>query len=101
MVRIRFRAFFVIGARIMFPVLPERHRGPDRRIREAAPALSYTQTASRGLRGMAIGRPARHLLRHAYRPERAPEMTHLLNDISWIVFMVAFVPFCPGPSPSA
>jgi MFS family permease len=93
--QIRVGLLIVFVGQVMFPFFGGAIAGQTRRIRRAAPALSYTQIASVGCASMAMVGPLATFFVTAYRPERAPEMTQLLNDISWIVFMVAFVPFVP------
>jgi MFS family permease len=91
--QIRIGLLIVFVGQVMFPFFGGAIAGQTRRIRQAAPALGYTQIASVGCASMAMVGPLATFFVTAYRPERAPEMTQLLNDISWIVFMVAFVPF--------
>jgi hypothetical protein len=91
--RIRVGLLIVFVGQIMFPFFGGAIAGQTRRIRQAAPALAYTQIASVGCASMAMVGPLATFFVTAYRPERTPEMTQLLNDVSWIVFMVTFVPF--------
>jgi MFS family permease len=90
---IRLGLLIVFVGQVMFPFFGAAIAGQTRRIRQAAPALSYTQIASVGCASMAMIGPLATFFVTAYRPERSPETTQLLNDLAWIVFMVSFVPF--------
>jgi hypothetical protein len=90
-IRLGFLVVFV--GQIAFPLFGAAIAEQTRRIRTAPRALSYAQVASVGCASMAMCGPIATFFVAAFRPERAPEATQLLNDLAWVVFMVSFVPF--------
>jgi hypothetical protein len=58
-----------------------------KRIEGVSPILTYTQLASGSVGALFFIVPALVFGAAAYRPERAPELTYLLNDLAWF-FMV-------------
>lgn len=71
--------------------------GQSRRIEGASPALAYTQIASLAIAVMIVLVPAIFFFVAAYRPERFPEITQMLNDLGWTMFVVSFPPFMAWP----
>jgi MFS family permease len=65
-----------------------------KRIPGSPPALSFAQIAAGALNIVFFVVPPTCIIITAYRPERAPELTYLLNDFSWII---AILPW-PGAS---
>ncbi len=56
-----------------------------RRIPGAPPALSYAQLASAAVNMIFFIVPPTLFIVTAYRPDRPPELTYMLNDFSWIM----------------
>ena len=71
--------------------------GQSRRIEGASPTLAYTQIASLAIAVMIVLVPAIFFFVAAYRPERFPEITQMLNDLGWTMFVVSFPPFMAWP----
>jgi hypothetical protein len=91
--QIRLGFLIVFLGQIAFPMFGAAIAAQTRRIRQAPRALSYAQLVALGCANMAMVGPITIFFVAAFRPERAPETTQLLNDIAWLSFMVAFPPF--------
>lgn len=64
-----------------------------KRIPGLTPALVHTQTSA-GTAGITFFLvPAVLFLVTAYRPERAPELTYLMNDLAWIMLVIPWPTF--------
>jgi len=63
-----------------------------RRIPNLPVALPYAQIAAGATNSMFIFIPATMFLVTAYRPDRPPELTYLLNDMSWIFAVLPWPP---------
>jgi hypothetical protein len=90
---LRFGFLLVFLGQIAFPLFGAAIAAQTRRISQAPPALSYAQLAAVGCANMAMVGPLIVFFVAAFRPDRAPETTQLLNDFAWVSFMVAFPPF--------
>lgn len=69
----------------------------SRRIEGGPAALAYAQIASLAIAVMIVLVPAIFFFVAAYRPERFPEITQMLNDLGWTMFVVSFPPFMAWP----
>lgn len=63
-----------------------------RRMKGVSPALVYTQISAGTANLMFFILPALFFLVTAYRPERDPQLTLLMNDIAWIVAVLPWPP---------
>lgn len=90
-IRLGFLVMFI--GQIAFPLFGAAIAGQTRRIGQAPRAVSYAQVASVGCASMAMCGPIATFFVAAFRPERPPELTQVLNDLAWVVLMVSFVPF--------
>lgn len=61
-----------------------------RRIEKVNPVLTYTQMLSGGVGSVIFILPAMLFTITAFRPDRPPEITYLLNDMSWICLVIPF-----------
>lgn len=64
-----------------------------KRIEGAHPVLAYTQLAAGAATIFALTLPTNLWTVLAYRPDRNPELMLLLNDFSWLLFIMTFPPF--------
>ena len=64
-----------------------------RRMEGMGPTLSYTQMAAGGGGVAAFFFGAVIFLVTAFRPDRPPELTYLMNDFSWIGLIIIWPPF--------
>lgn len=67
--------------------------GQMRRIPGLSPTVIYTQLAAGALASVTFMMPAILFLATSFRPERAPEMTYAMNDLSWIMLVIPWPPF--------
>jgi len=63
------------------------------RIPGVGPAVRYTQLGAGVLACVTFLMPALVFFVTAYRPDRDPELTLMLNDMAWIITIVPFPPF--------
>lgn len=63
-----------------------------KRIPGASPALAYGQIAAGTANMMFFFIPALLFVATAYRPERNPELTFMMNDLSWIMAVLPWPP---------
>lgn len=63
-----------------------------RRIETCNPVLTYTQLVAGAIAVVLLVLPALVWTMAAFRPERAPELTQLLNDAGWILILLPFSP---------
>jgi len=57
-----------------------------------APVMAYTQLGAGAAGTMLFVIPALPFLIAAFRPDRSPEITYLLNDFAWIMLVLPFSP---------
>ena len=69
--------------------------GQMRRIPGLSPTVVYTQLACGAFASLTFLMPAIFFLVTSYRPERSPELTYLMNDLSWIMLVIPWMPFMP------
>ena len=67
--------------------------GQMRRIQGITPTLRYAQLAGGSFACLTFLVPAVLFLTTAYRPERDPSQTLLMNDLSWIACVIPWPPF--------
>jgi hypothetical protein len=67
--------------------------GQMRRIPGVHPTVVYAQLAAGALACVTFMLPAMLFVVASFRPERAPELTQILNDLSWIVLIMPWPPF--------
>ena len=65
-----------------------------RRMNPRQSALAYLQLAAGTVGWVFLFLPILIMSATAYRPDRAPEITQAMHDISWFVLVMDFVPFC-------
>lgn len=63
-----------------------------RRIEGNSRLMTYTQLSSGSVGILFFNIPAVVFLITAFRPDRAPELTYLMNDFSWIITVMVFPP---------
>jgi hypothetical protein len=63
-----------------------------KRIEGARPVLAYTQLIAGALLAMEILLPSVMWSAIAFRPQRAPEITQMVNDTAFLLFIWAFAP---------
>ena len=63
-----------------------------KRIEGVSPILTYTQLAAGSIGALFFIIPALVFSAAAYRPERAPELTYLLNDLAWFFMVMPVTP---------
>lgn len=63
-----------------------------RRIKDVSPALIYGQVSAGTANAMFFFVPAVLFVVTAYRPDRAPELTYLMNDLCWIMAVLPWPP---------
>lgn len=63
-----------------------------RRIETRHPAFTYTQLVAGTVAVVLLVLPALVWTMAAFRPERAPELTQMLNDAAWILILMPFAP---------
>jgi len=90
---IRIGLLIVFLGQILFPFLGAAIAAQTREIPGVGRVFGYVQVAAVGAASIAMVGPLAVFFATAFRPERAPELTRLLNDLGWITFMVAFPPF--------
>lgn len=61
-----------------------------RRIESRSAVLSYTQLGAGMLGVLVLQIPILVFAATTFRPERAPELTQLLNDLGWVLFVMPF-----------
>ena len=64
-----------------------------RRIPGIHPTVIYSQLAAGAFGCLTYLVPAMLFAATAFRPERAPDMTQLMNDLSWIMLVMPWPPF--------
>jgi hypothetical protein len=64
------------------------------RIADISPALVYGQLVIGAANCLFFFIPAVLFLVTAYRPDRPPELTYMLNDLSWIMAVLPWPPAC-------
>jgi hypothetical protein len=67
--------------------------GQMRRIRSVSPVAVYAQLGAGAFACITFMLPAMLFLVTAFRPDRDPADTQLLNDMSWILLVIAWPPF--------
>ena len=67
--------------------------GQMRRIPGIHPTVVYTQLAAGAFACLTFLVPPMLFMVAAFRPDRAPEQTQLLNDLSWIFLVIPWPPF--------
>lgn len=67
--------------------------GQMRRIPGVSPTVVYTQLSAGSFACVTFLLPAIFFIVTSFRPERAPETTQMLNDLSWIVLVIPWPPF--------
>jgi len=67
--------------------------GQLRRIPGIHPTVVYVQLVAGALACVTFMLPAMLFVVASFRPERAPELTQALNDLSWIVLVMPWPPF--------
>lgn len=67
--------------------------GQMRRIPGVSPTVVYTQLSAGSFACLTFLMPAIFFIVTAFRPERAPETTQMLNDLSWIMLVIPWPPF--------
>jgi hypothetical protein len=63
-----------------------------KRIEGVSPILTYTQLSSGSIGALFFIIPALIFSATAYRPDRAPELTFLLNDLAWFFMVMPVMP---------
>jgi hypothetical protein len=63
-----------------------------RRMEGVSPALSYAQLCAGATNAMFFFIPALFFVATAFRPDRNPELTYLMNDLSWIMAVLPWPP---------
>lgn len=63
-----------------------------KRIEGASPVMAYTQLAAGAIGVIVLTAPVMVFTAAAFRPERAPELTQLLNDLGWLLLVMPFGP---------
>ena len=61
-----------------------------RRLEKTTPVMTYTQLVAGATGILFFIIPALLFLVTAFRPERSPELTYLMNDFSWIVTVIPY-----------
>ena len=64
-----------------------------RRIEKVNPLWTYTQISAGTILALMVIIPAVLFLANAYRPDKPPELTYMMNDVCW---MFAIMPWPPG-----
>ena len=64
-----------------------------KRMEGATPILAYTQMSTGTVGIVTLLLPPIMFLITAFRPDRAPELTYLMNDICWFMTAIAWPPF--------
>ena len=90
-VRIGACLMFVSGA--FYAAYSAAISGQMRRIRQVSPTAIYAQLAGGSFACLTFMVPAMLFFVTAFRPERDPTQTQLLNDMSWIFLVIAWPPF--------
>ena len=90
---IRFGLFITQLSCIFFPPWVAVVSIQMKRIEGSQPVLAYTQLIS-GLTAMLVILGSTLIWGTvAFRPERAPELLLLINDLGWLIFTMTFAPF--------
>lgn len=63
-----------------------------RRMEGSSRLMSYTQLSSGSVGILFFNIPAVMFLITAFRPDRSPELTYLMNDMSWIITVMVWPP---------
>ena len=69
--------------------------GQMRRIPGLSPTVTYTQLACGAFASLTFLMPAIFFIAASFRPERNPELIYLMNDLSWIMMVIPWMPFMP------
>ena len=91
--RIRICAVFMQLGGALMVVFASSVSAQLRRIEhKSAPVLSYIQMGSGFVTALAFILPAMIWVTATYRPERSPELTYLISDLGWIMFIGIWMP---------
>ena len=90
---IRAGAALVAVASMFYVAFTAVFSGQMRRIPGMHPTVVYTQLAGGTLGCLTFLVPGLLFVVTAFRPERSPELTMMLNDMSWILIIMPFPPF--------
>ena len=89
---IRLGAIFIMIAGALYLPFTAAITAQMRRIENrTTPVLTYTQFAAGAASSLLFVIPALIWTAAAFRPERNPEITQVLNDIGWFFFVMPFV----------
>lgn len=81
----------MMASTVLFPIwvgaITQRLRGPA-----GTSVYGYAQLAAGGAQTIVIGLPVLVMIVAAFRVERDPQLTVLLNDLGWILFVMNFAP---------
>jgi len=84
---------FMLAAGAMWPIFAAGISGQLARIPRISPTLLWAQVASGTLAAVTMMLPGIFFGVTAFRLDRAPELTQLLSDLSWLSVTMPFPPF--------
>lgn len=91
--RIRVGMGFLLVGGMFYALFTAAISSQMRRIAGVSHSLVYGQLAAGSFACLTFLVPAIFFLVTAYRPERPAELTYLMNDLSWIAFIIPWPPF--------
>lgn len=90
---IRMGAILVMVASMFYASFTAVFSGQMRRIPGMHPTVVYTQLAAGAFACLTFLVPGLLFVVTAFRPERSPELTMMLNDMAWIFLVMPWPPF--------
>ena len=92
---IRFGMGLMLISSAFYAMFTAAISGQMRRIPGLSPTVTYTQLACGAFASLTFLMPAIFFIVTSFRPERSPELTYMLNDLSWIMMVIPWMPFMP------
>lgn len=92
---IRIGMCLMLLSSIFYPMFTSVISGQMKRIPNLSSTITYTQLACGAFASITFLLPAILFLVTSFRPERNPELTLLMNDFSWIMLVIPWMPFMP------
>jgi hypothetical protein len=90
---VRMGAVLIMVSSMCYPAFTAVISGQMRRIPGLHPTVVYTQLAAGAFASLTFLVPGLLFIVTSFRPERSPELTQLLNDMSWIFLVAPWPPF--------
>lgn len=92
-VGVRFGMIFMLISGMFYAAYVAVISGQMRRIPNLSPVVVYAQLSAGSFACLTFLLPAVFFIVTSFRPERSPELTQVLNDLSWIMAVIPWPPF--------